>query len=107
MIALRLLAVTSSLNSDITGARRSMLSQIDRRRIRQRRTRDLLGIHHTAFDQIFVFVGCHIVTFVTLAALDFLYHDRALYTGVFRQHTDWLFDSPFDNVYTDLLVVIL
>src|SRR5437667_3358930 len=59
------------------------------------------------FDQVFVFVGRHVVTFVTLAALHFLHHDGSFHTGVVSQYASRLFDGALDDIDSDLLVFVL
>ena len=40
------------------------------------------GINHAGLDEVFVFAGGDVVTFVAFAAFDFLHDDRAFDAGV-------------------------
>src|SRR5439155_18264754 len=78
----------------------------DGRSVLQGGASNLLGIHHASLDQVLIFVSCHVVTFVTLAAFHFPHHEGAFHTGVFSQYASRLFDGALDDIDTDLLVFV-
>src|SRR5439155_12824069 len=73
----------------------------------QRGAGDFLWIDYARLHQVFVLPGGNVVTFVALAALDFLHHDRAFDTGVVRQRARRILHGALDDIHADALVVVL
>ena len=48
--------------------------------------------HHAGFDEVFVAVVRHVVTFVALALLDFFDDDEAFLAGVVSEFAGWELD---------------
>src|SRR5438552_4162950 len=78
----------------------------DRGRVLQRRARDFLRVHNARLDQVFILAGRDVVTFIALAAFDFLHNYGAFHTGIVCQRPSRVLDGAFDNVDTDALVII-
>ena len=76
----------------------------DRGRVLQRGTGDLLRVHHTGLDEVFVFARGDVVAFVALALLDFLHDEGAFDAGVRGERTERAFDGALDDVHADLFV---
>ena len=76
----------------------------DRRGVLQRAAGHLGRIDDAGFDQVFVFAGGDVVTFVAFALLDFLHDERAFLARVIGELAERLFDRAAHDLHADLFV---
>src|SRR5471032_1934955 len=70
----------------------------DGSRVLQRGAGHLGRINDASLDEVDIFAGRNVVTFVTLAVLDFVDDDGAFATGIFNERAQGLLDRATDDV---------
>src|SRR5438128_12172065 len=78
----------------------------DGSRVLERGASDFLGVHHTGFDEVFVFGRRDVVAFIALPAFDLFHHDRAFDAGVVRQSAGRELNGALDDVHPDPVIIL-